>query len=130
MVPSSVLVMIGPDGTITDTNEAAVKVTGVARNKLIGTDFSGYFTDTQQAQECYRRAFTHGSVTNYPLTLRRRDGARTDMLYNASAYRDEGGVVLGVCAVARDVTRHEGPRPAAQPAGGTPHGSADDPGGP
>ena len=120
------MVTISPDGTITDTNEAAVKVTGVARNKLIGTDFSGYFTDTQQAQECYRRAFTHGSVTNYPLTLRRRDGARTDMLYNASVYRDEGGAVLGVCAVARDLSRHEGPTQAGRPAGGTPPGTEND----
>ena len=94
--------------------------------KLIGTDFSGYFTDTQQAQECYRRAFTHGSVTNYPLTLRRRDGARTDMLYNASVYRDEGGAVLGVCAVARDLSRHEGPTQVGRPAGGTPPGTEND----
>lgn len=124
------LVTISPDGTITDVNEAVVKVTGVPRNKLIGTDFSGYFTDAEQARECCQRAFTQGSVTNYPLTLRRHDGARTDVLYNASVCRDEGGAVLGVCAVARDVTRHEGPRPAGQPANAAPHGSADDTGGP
>jgi PAS domain S-box-containing protein len=100
------MVTISPDGTITDTNEATVKVTGVPRHKLIGTDFSGYFTDAQRAHECYQRAFTQGSVTNYPLTLCRRDGARTDVLYNASVFRDEGGAVLGVCAVARDLSRH------------------------
>jgi PAS domain S-box-containing protein len=120
------MVTISPDGTITDTNEAAVKVTGVARNKLIGTDFSGYFTDPQQAHECYQRAFTQGSVTNYRLTLRRRDGAGTAMLYNASVYRDEGGAVLGVCAVARDLSRHEGPPTAGRPAGGTPPGTEND----
>ena len=120
------MVTISPDGTIMDTNEAAVKATGVARHKLIGTDFSGYFTDAQQAHECYQRAFAQGSVTNYPLTLRRRDGARTDVLYNASVYRDEGGAVLGVCAVARDLTRHEGPPPDGRPVGENPPGIADD----
>ena len=120
------MVTISPDGTIMDTNEAALKATGVARHKLIGTDFSGYFTDAQQAHECYQRAFAQGSVTNYPLTLRRRDGARTDVLYNASVYRDEGGAVLGVCAVARDLTRHEGPPPDGRPVGETPPGIADD----
>ena len=34
------LVTISPEGKITDVNEASVKVTGVPREKLIGTDFS------------------------------------------------------------------------------------------
>jgi PAS domain-containing protein len=37
-------VTISPEGKITDVNEAAVKVTGVPRGSLIGTDFSNYFT--------------------------------------------------------------------------------------
>jgi len=102
------IMAISADGTISDANEAAVKIFGVARNKLIGTDFSGCFTDAAQARECYQHAFTAGSVTNYPLTARRPDGARSDVLYNASVYRDEGGAVLGVCAVARDVTGQGG----------------------
>ncbi|MEK7747609.1 MAG: PAS domain-containing protein, partial [Nitrospirota bacterium] len=32
------LVTISPEGKITDVNEATVKVTGVPREKLIGTD--------------------------------------------------------------------------------------------
>ena len=95
---------IGAEGTINDVNEAAVKATGVPRHKLIGTEFSHYFTDTEQAHECFRRAFTQGSVTHYPLTLRHKGGAHTNVLFNASVYCDEGGTVLGVCAVARDVT--------------------------
>ena len=43
---------------------------------------------------------------DYPLTLRHRDGLErlTDVLYNASVYRDAAGTVLGVFAAARDVT--------------------------
>ena len=98
---------ISPDGIITDVNEAAVKATGVPRNKLIGTDFSQYFTDPDKAREGYRRVFELGSVTDYPLTLRHRNGSLTDFLCNASVYRDAGGNVLGVCATAREVTRPE-----------------------
>jgi PAS domain S-box-containing protein len=36
------LVTISPEGKITDVNEATVKVTGVPRDMLIGTDFSNY----------------------------------------------------------------------------------------
>jgi PAS domain S-box-containing protein len=98
------LVTISPDGKITDVNEATVKVTGVLRGKLIGTDFSNYFTEPEKAREGYRRVFLEGLVTDYPLTIRHVDGKLTDVLYNASVYRDARGNVLGVFAAARDVT--------------------------
>jgi PAS domain S-box-containing protein len=99
------LMTISPEGKIYDVNEATVKATGVPRSKLIGTDFAGYFTDPDQAHQGYQRAFTQGSVTDYPLTLRHRDGTLTDVLCNASVYRDTSGNVLGVCASAREVAK-------------------------
>jgi PAS domain S-box-containing protein len=99
------LMTISPEGKIYDVNEATVRATGVPRSKLIGTDFSGYFTDPDKAHQAYQQAFTQGSVTDYPLTLVHRDGTLTDVLYNASVYRDTGGNVLGVCAAARDVAK-------------------------
>jgi PAS domain S-box-containing protein len=98
------LVTISPDGKITDVNEAAVKVTGVGRDALIGTDFSDYFTEPRKAREGYQQVFAKGFVTDYPLTIRHKDGRLTDVLYNASVYRDVQGDVLGVFAAARDVT--------------------------
>jgi PAS domain S-box-containing protein len=98
------LVTISPDGKITDVNEATIKVTGVDREKLIGTDFSDYFTEPTKAREGYQQVFAQGFVTDYPLTIRHRDGKHTDVLYNASVYKDMRGNVLGVFAAARDVT--------------------------
>ena len=98
------LVTISPEGKITDVNEATVKVTGVPRDRLIGTDFSDYFTEPAKAREGYRQVFSQGFVTDYPLTIRRKDGGLTDVLYNASLYRDARGNVLGVFAAARDIT--------------------------
>jgi hypothetical protein len=48
--------------------------------------------------------FAKGFVTDYPLTIRHRGGRLTDVLYNASVYKDLEGNVLGVFAAARDVT--------------------------
>src|SRR5206468_1099638 len=86
-----------------DVNEATTKVTGVPREKLIGTDFSDYFTEPGKAREGYQQVFAEGFVTDYPLTIRHRNGRLTDVLYNASVYKDAGGNVLGVFAAARDV---------------------------
>jgi PAS domain S-box-containing protein len=99
------MVTISPNGKVTDVNEATVTATGAPRNKLIGTDFSDYFTDSDMANRLYRLVFVRGMAVDYPLTLRHLDGTLTEVLYNASVYRDTGGNTLGVFAAARDVTR-------------------------
>ena len=98
------LVTISPEGKITDVNEGSIKVTGISREKLIGTDFSDYFTEPKKARQGYQRVFAEGFVTDYPLTIRHKDGRLTDVLYNASVYKNERGDVLGVFAAARDVS--------------------------
>jgi len=100
------LVTISPEGKITDVNEATTKVTGVSRERLIGTDFSSYFTEPEKAR-LYQTAFEKGVVINYPLTIRHTSGKLTDVLYNASVYTDETGNVLGVFAAARDITERK-----------------------
>ncbi|MBI4377368.1 MAG: PAS domain-containing protein, partial [Elusimicrobia bacterium] len=74
------LVTISPEGKITDVNEATIKVTGIPRERLIGTDFSDYFTEPAKAREGYREVFSKGSVTDYPLTIRHKAGRLTDVL--------------------------------------------------
>ncbi len=98
------VVMVSPEGKITDLNEATVRVTGVARDELVGTDFSDYFTEPDAARAAYRQVFAQGSATDYPLTIRHTGGTLTDVLYNASVYKDAAGNVRGVFAAARDVT--------------------------
>ena len=98
------MITIGPDGTITDLNAATERATGYGRAELLGTEFSGYFTEPGLARAGYEQAFRDGSTRDYPLELRHRDGHLTSVLYNAAVYRDPAGRVLGVMAAARDVT--------------------------
>jgi PAS domain S-box-containing protein len=96
------LFTISPAGKITDMNNASVKVMGVSREKIIGTDFYNYFIETQKAQEVYQEVFSKGFVTDYPLTI--RDHTLIDVLFNGSVYKDEQGNVIGAVVVARDIT--------------------------
>lgn len=98
------LVTISQDGIITDVNKATEMVTGASREQLIGDDFSDYFTEPDHARKGYRQVFAEGFVTDYALTIRDRDGRLTDVLYNATVYRDDSGQVQGVFAAARDIT--------------------------
>lgn len=98
------MVAISAAGKITDVNEATINITGLRRAELIGTEFSNFFTEPEKARASYEEVFAHGSITDYPLTIRHVDGRLTDVLYNASVYKGEHGNVLGVFAAARDVT--------------------------
>ncbi len=101
------LVTIAPDGKITDVNRATENITGLSRQELIGTEFLLYFTEPERARAGYQQAFREGSVQDYTLEIRHRDAHTTPVLYNASAYRDEAGEVVGVFAAARDITERQ-----------------------
>ncbi|HXN74891.1 MAG TPA: PAS domain S-box protein [Candidatus Acidoferrum sp.] len=101
------LVTISAKGKVTDVNEATIKITGVSRENLIGSDFSDYFTEPKKAREGYERVFKEGFVADYPLSIRNLSGQITDVLYNASVYKDDKGNVLGIFAAARDITERK-----------------------
>ena len=98
------LVTISADGRICDVNSATELATGFLRSDLIGHDFSEFFTDSEKARAGYQKVFSEGSVSDYPLEIRHRNGQVMPVLYNATVYRDETGAVAGVFAAARDIT--------------------------
>ncbi|MGO8667695.1 MAG: sensor histidine kinase, partial [Desulfobaccales bacterium] len=91
----------------TDVNQATERATGIDRARLVGTDFSDYFTEPAKAREGYRQVFSQGLVVDYPLTLRHASGRLLEVLYNAAIYRNEAGEVQGVFAAARDITERK-----------------------
>jgi PAS domain S-box-containing protein len=101
------LVTISPEGKITDVNKAFEDITGVLRKRLSGRDFSDFFTDPAKARAGYKQVFSQGMVKDYPLTIRHTSGRTTDVLYNASVYKNEAGEVQGVFASARDITERK-----------------------
>ncbi|MCU0629810.1 MAG: PAS domain S-box protein [Methanoregulaceae archaeon] len=98
------LVTITKDGTIGDVNAATEHATGYTRAELVGTDFSEYFTKPEKARAGYRQVFESGTVKDYPLEIRHRDGHTIPVLYNATVFKDSTGSVQGVFAAARDIT--------------------------
>jgi PAS domain S-box-containing protein len=98
------LVTISSEGKITDVNIATEKVTGFKREKLIGSEFADYFVESEKAREAYNIVFSKGVVKDYPLTIRHKNGRITDVLYNATLFKNDEGAVQGVFAAARDIT--------------------------
>ena len=98
------LITISAEGKVMDVNKATEEVTGVPRINLIGSDFLDYFTEPAKAQAGYEKVFREGFVKDYPLAIRHVSGRITEVLYNATTYRNEDGEVQGVFAAARDIS--------------------------
>jgi PAS domain S-box-containing protein len=108
------MVTISPQGKITDVNKATEEATGVPRKRLIGSDFSDYFTEPDKAREGYQQVIARGLVRDYPLTMRHVSGHTMDVVYNAAVYRNEAGELQGVFAAARDITERKRAEEALQ----------------
>ena len=101
------LVTFDESGVITDVNEQMAKLTGCAREELIGSQFRDYFTDPERAYLGVKRSFEEGKVTDYELVMKSKTGNETIVSYNARVYRDEKGQVRGVFAAARNISERK-----------------------
>ncbi len=97
------VVTVNVKGNILDTNKAAVTLTGVERDTLMGADFFAFFTEPELVRAAYREVLANGAVSNVPFTLRHTNGKLTEVLFDGSVNKDELGAVLGAVLVAREV---------------------------
>ena len=101
------IVAISKEGKITDVNKGMELITGVSRERLIGSEFSEYFTEPDKAREGYRQVLSKGFMRDYPLSIHNSAGKVIDVLYNLVEYKNEAGDVQGVFGTARDITENK-----------------------
>jgi PAS domain S-box-containing protein len=105
------------DGKILLWNEGARRMYGyepeevvaktsseILGEELIGTPFADHFMDSEQATAQVNKTFEKGIVTDYVLTLARRDRRQLQVSFNASVFKDPSGDVRSIFASARDIT--------------------------
>ncbi|OGA44450.1 MAG: hypothetical protein A3F74_15655 [Betaproteobacteria bacterium RIFCSPLOWO2_12_FULL_62_58] len=98
------LITVDPKGGISDVNEQMSRMSGYSRQELIGTPFADYFADSERATVGVNETFQKSVVTDYVLTLAKRDGKQLRVSFNASVFKDPSGNVRGIFASARDIT--------------------------
>ncbi len=98
------LVTVDPEGFITDLNEQMCRMTGYARQDLIGSVFKRYFTEPANAEMGVRRTLAEGGVTNYELVLESKGGRKAAISFNASVFRAPDGHIEGIFASMRDIS--------------------------
>lgn len=101
------LMIITPEGKISDLNMATETITGYPRRELIGRNFANYFTEPVKAKAAHQQAYNQGKVRDYELEIRHKNDCTTPVLYNASVYRDETVAIIGVFTTMRDITQQK-----------------------
>src|SRR3989442_4132979 len=98
------LFAIAPDGTVTDVNEEATRLSGYTRKHLINSRFAEYFTEPERARAGVQKTLAEGRVIAYELMLISRHGRRIAVGFNAGVFTNAAGAPLGILAAARDIT--------------------------
>jgi PAS domain S-box-containing protein len=95
------------DGTLADVNQATVKLFGcVSKEEILSADIGrDFYLDEAQRHEMQSLLFAEGSVQDYPLTLRTKQGDEIHILETANVVRDITGRITGYQGIMRDVTR-------------------------
>lgn len=101
------MLIISVDGKITDVNHAAQDITGFNQTELLGTEFYGYFTNKQIAQEVCNDLFVKGSLKEIFLTYKNKDGRSIDVLFNGSVYKNNVGELAGAVIVTKDIAEQK-----------------------
>ncbi|MGE0081305.1 MAG: PAS domain S-box protein [Thiohalomonadaceae bacterium] len=93
-------------GRITEVNVAAETLFGYPREASLGTHFTKYCKDVDQALSGLRQTLEQGSLHDFPLDIVARDGRIIPARVNATVHRSAQGELLGVIATAHDMTEH------------------------
>jgi PAS domain S-box-containing protein len=101
------IMAISSAGIIFDVNRTTELLTGYARSELIGSSFKTYVTDSASAQLVFNRVLNEGSVANYDLVIRAKNGNQTSVSFNFSFLLDLDQNPVGIIASARDVTNNK-----------------------
>lgn len=95
-----------PEGRFIEVNDALVRMLDYqTREEVLKLDIETHvYVSSEQREQIVKRLLEQGSVRNFEVTLRRRDGTLIHALENAFVVRDAQGNVLQYRGVVLDIT--------------------------
>ena len=101
---NDVIFVISRDGTILDFNQASLDFFGYTKEemwRMKAQELYVDFTDRRQFQQLMEQ---EGSVRDFEIRLRKKDGTEMDCLLTATARRGDDGSNVGYQGIIRDIT--------------------------
>jgi two-component system cell cycle sensor histidine kinase/response regulator CckA len=110
VVEASPLAMwvVGSDGTVKMWNPAAERIFGWRRDEVLGHALPIVAADhAEESRQIRERGLRGEPVVGVEVQRQRKDGARVEISVSTAPMRDAGGAVLGVLAIAADITERK-----------------------
>jgi PAS domain S-box-containing protein len=100
------MVVLDRNGTLLDVNAAAESLTGIPREQLIGTPYSGYLVDDGTLYSAFSTLLETGRLENV-IQIRRTDGHVTPLSVNATMIGKKDAPDVRIIVSAHDITRQK-----------------------
>lgn len=95
------------EGRFLDANQTALDLLGYTKEELTGTGIREIYVDASDRARFQEEIEQKGSVRDYEIQFRRKDGAVMDCLLTATVRRAEDGTILGYQGIIHDITQRK-----------------------
>ncbi len=95
------------EGLILEINKAASELFGYARDELLGMDIHELYADSADRDKFQREIEEKGSLKDYEMRLRRKNGTDIYCLITSTVRHDREGAVLGYQGIIHDITERK-----------------------
>jgi PAS domain S-box-containing protein len=99
--------IIARDGEIIDFNRAGLDIFGYTRDEMIGMNVLELYDDPADRSRFKKTIEEKGSVKNYEIKFRKKDGTRIDGLITSSVWKAIDGSILGYRGIVRDISERK-----------------------
>jgi diguanylate cyclase (GGDEF)-like protein/PAS domain S-box-containing protein len=96
--------MSSREGKFIDFNQSALDLFGFTREEMTGLDVLQIYVDPADRYRFQQEIEQKGSVRNYEVKFRKKDGKEMDCLLTATVRKGINGTILGYQGIIRDIT--------------------------
>ena len=101
------VIITSREGRLIDANSAFVELFGFADQEIRDMDILSIYPDPDMRKQFQKDIEQAGSLKDYEVKRRRKDGTEIDCLLSATIRRDHKGAILGYQGIIRDMTNHK-----------------------
>jgi PAS domain S-box-containing protein/putative nucleotidyltransferase with HDIG domain len=108
------IVITDRKGRLVDANKAALDLFRLSREEMAKTSFKEFYIDPKDGERFEQEIEAKGSVQDFEVNLKKRDGAVMTCLLFVTAKQENGNGIVGYQGIIRDITNKRATETALQ----------------
>jgi PAS domain S-box-containing protein len=96
-------ISINKEGVIVYANEDTSRILGYSKNELLGMEATEIYLNPADRQLLLKELYGKGSIQNFNVTLKRKNGKQVDCKLEMTVFRDSDGMILGHTGIIKDI---------------------------